>query len=93
MGVTPRKALDMYGSLHLTISYLLRGKIRRLRGQVPSLDWLHRRLSVDLTWAWRMLGWCIVTLASARLEASMRFPPLRGMYQNEALARGVTKSV
>ena len=26
MGVTPRKALDMYGSLHLTISYLLRGE-------------------------------------------------------------------
>ena len=24
MGVTPRKALDMYRSLHLTISYLLR---------------------------------------------------------------------
>ena len=24
MGVTPRKALDMYGSLHLTILYLLR---------------------------------------------------------------------
>ena len=26
MGVTPRKALDMYGSSHLTIPYLLRGK-------------------------------------------------------------------
>ena len=26
MGVTPRKALDMYGSLYLTISYLLRGE-------------------------------------------------------------------
>ena len=26
MGVTPKKALDMYGSLHLTISYLLRGE-------------------------------------------------------------------
>ena len=26
MGVTPRKALDMYGSPHLTISYLLRGE-------------------------------------------------------------------
>ena len=24
MGVTPKKALNMYGSLHLTISYLLR---------------------------------------------------------------------
>ena len=26
MSVTPKKALDMYGSLHLTISYLLRGE-------------------------------------------------------------------
>ena len=26
MGVTPSKALDMYGSPHLTISYLLRGE-------------------------------------------------------------------
>ena len=26
MGVTPRKALDMYGSRHLTIPYLLRGE-------------------------------------------------------------------
>ena len=26
MGVTPRKALDMYGSLRLTIPYLLRGE-------------------------------------------------------------------
>ena len=26
MGVTPRKALDMYGSPFLTISYLLRGE-------------------------------------------------------------------
>ena len=26
MGVTPKKALDMYGSLHLTISYLLKGE-------------------------------------------------------------------
>ena len=26
MGVTPSKALDMYGSLHLTIPYLLRGE-------------------------------------------------------------------
>ena len=26
MGVTPRKALDMYGSLYLTILYLLRGE-------------------------------------------------------------------
>ena len=25
MGVTPRKALDMYGNPHLTIPYLLRG--------------------------------------------------------------------
>ena len=26
MGVTPGKALDMYGSLHLTIPYQLRGE-------------------------------------------------------------------
>ena len=26
MGVTPKKALDMYGSPHLTILYLLRGE-------------------------------------------------------------------
>ena len=26
MDVIPRKALDMYGSLHLTIPYLLRGE-------------------------------------------------------------------
>ena len=26
MGLTPRKALDMYGSPHLTILYLLRGE-------------------------------------------------------------------
>ena len=26
MGVTPRKALDMYGSPHLNIFYLLRGE-------------------------------------------------------------------
>ena len=26
MGVTPRKALDIYGSLHLTMPYLLRGE-------------------------------------------------------------------
>ena len=37
-----------------------------------------------------MLGWCIVTLVGARLNASVRFPPLRGMYQKEALARGAT---
>ena len=30
MGVTPRKALDMYKSSHLTISYLLRGEERDL---------------------------------------------------------------
>ena len=29
-------------------------------------------------------------LASARLKAFVRFPPLRGMYQKEALARGAT---
>ena len=26
MGVTPKKALDMYGSLHLIFSYLLKGE-------------------------------------------------------------------
>ena len=31
MGVTPRKALDMYGSPHLTILYLLRGEQGDLR--------------------------------------------------------------
>ena len=31
MGVTPRKALDMYGSPHLTIFYLLRGEQRDLK--------------------------------------------------------------
>ena len=30
MVVIPRKALDMYGSLHLTIPYLLRGEQRGL---------------------------------------------------------------
>ena len=37
--------------------------------------------AADLIWVWPMLGWCIVTLAGARLKASVRFPPLRGMYQ------------
>ena len=32
-----------------------------------------------------MLGWCIVILASARLKASVRFPPFRGMYQKRHL--------
>ena len=31
MGVTPKKALDMYGSPHLTILYLLRGEQGTLR--------------------------------------------------------------
>ena len=35
-----------------------------------------------------MLGWCIVTLASARLKASVRFPPLRGMYQTGGTCKG-----
>ena len=35
-----------------------------------------------------MLGWCIVTLASARLKASMQFPPLRGMYQRGGTCKG-----
>ena len=30
MGVTPKKALDMYGNLHLTIPYLLKGEQRNL---------------------------------------------------------------
>ena len=38
-----------------------------------------------------MLDWCIVTLASRRLKASVRFPLLRGMYQKEALARVATR--
>ena len=39
-----------------------------------------------------MLGWCIMTLMNARLKASMWFPPLRGMYQKEALVRDVTRA-
>ena len=35
-----------------------------------------------------MLGWCIETLASARLKASVRFPPLRGMYQRGGTCKG-----
>ena len=35
-----------------------------------------------------MLDWCIVTLASARLKASLRFPPLRGMYQRGGTCKG-----
>ena len=46
------------------------------------------RLRVDLTWMWPMSGWCIVTLASARLKASVRFPPLRGMYQRGGTCKG-----
>ena len=38
MGVTPRKALDIYGSLHLTIPYLLRGEQRDL--QDKSRAWI-----------------------------------------------------
>ena len=38
-----------------------------------------------------MLGWCIVTLASARLKASVRFPPLRGMYQRGGTCKGCDK--
>ena len=30
MGITSKKALDMYGGLHLTIPYLLRGEQRDL---------------------------------------------------------------
>ena len=35
-----------------------------------------------------MWGWCIATLASARLKASVRFPPLRGMYQTGGTCKG-----
>ena len=35
-----------------------------------------------------MLDWCILTLASARLKASMRFPPLREMYQRGGTCKG-----
>ena len=35
-----------------------------------------------------MLGWCIVTLASARLKASVRFLSLRGMYQRGGTCKG-----
>ena len=35
-----------------------------------------------------MWGWCIVTLASARLKASVRFPSLRGMYQTGGICKG-----
>ena len=40
-----------------------------------------------------MLGWCIVTLASARLKASVWFPPLRRMYQRGGTCRGATAQV
>ena len=39
-----------------------------------------------------MWGWCIVTLASARLKASVRFPPLRGMYQTGGTCKGCDKA-
>ena len=48
----------------------------------PELGWGRKRLRVDLTWVWPMLGWCIVTLVGARLKASVWFPLLRGMYQS-----------
>ena len=35
-----------------------------------------------------MLDWCIVTLASARLKASVWFPPLRRMYQKGGTCKG-----
>ena len=35
-----------------------------------------------------MWAWCIVTLASARLKASVRFLPLRGMYQRGGTCKG-----
>ena len=36
MGVTPRKALDMYGSPHLTILYLLRDEQGDLEEKFPA---------------------------------------------------------
>ena len=39
-----------------------------------------------------MWGWCIVTLASARLKASVRFPPLRGMYQTGGTCKGCDRN-
>ena len=39
-----------------------------------------------------MLGWCIVTLASARLKAFVWFPPLRGMYQRGSTCKGCDTS-
>ena len=39
-----------------------------------------------------MLGWCIVTLASGRLKASVWFPPLRGMYQRGGTCKGCDRS-
>ena len=39
-----------------------------------------------------MLGWCIVILASARLKASVQFPPLRGMYQTGGTCKGCDSS-
>ena len=73
MDVIPRKALDMYGSPHLTISYLLRDEQRDFEDK--SRAW------IGDTWVWPMLGWRIVILANTRLKASRRFPSLRGMYQ------------
>ena len=40
-----------------------------------------------------MLGWCIVTLASARLKASIRFPPLRRMYQRGGTCKGCDTTI
>ena len=37
-----------------------------------------------------MLGWCIMTLAGARLKASVRFLSLREMYHKEALTKDAT---
>ena len=34
-----------------------------------------------------------MTLVGARLKAFVQFPPLRGMYQKEALARGATSAI
>ena len=82
MDITPRKALDIYGNLHLTIIHLLRGEQRDIedksQGWIRDID--NRMLRADITWMWPMLGWCIVILADIRLNAFVRCPPLRGMY-------------
>ena len=40
-----------------------------------------------------MLGWCIVTFASARLKASVRFLPLGGIYQRGGTCKGCNSTI